>query len=216
MVGHVEHLDQLAFDVKHSGNPDARAEAAGDSFGNAGLAVAGEPIKEKAAARVDGRAEHVESPLGDQQIGKGSPQILLLGVLGRNRLGRDRIQVVLERHGSRSHISAFVQVDLGPGTASVRQRVNEVAGRGRACVVDDLLVLELPQKLRERAKGQAELGSDPPARGSAQVQEKLEDQALDHRMAQARFLKRVDHPGMERRAAIRILETQERWKHRGG
>ena len=86
----------------------------------------------------------------------------------------------------------------------------------RVGVGDDLLVLELPQKLGKRAKRQAQLGGDPPARGRAQVQQELEDQALDHRMAQARFLERVDDPGMERRAAIRILEIQERWKHRGG
>ena len=40
VVGHVEELDDLPFDVDHLGNPDGRAEAAGDPLGDAGLAVA--------------------------------------------------------------------------------------------------------------------------------------------------------------------------------
>ena len=88
--------------AEHPGNPDGRAEAAGDPFGDAGLAVAGVPVEEQAAARVDGRAEHAKRLLGDQQVGKGPPQVVFLGVLGRDRLGRDRLEVVLERHRGRA------------------------------------------------------------------------------------------------------------------
>ena len=35
-------------------------------------------------------------------------------------------------------------------------------------------------------------------------------------MAQARFLERVDNPGLELPAATRIVEIHKRWKHRGG
>ena len=130
----------------------------------------------------------VEHLLGDQQVGERAAEVFLLGLLGRDRLRRDRLDVVVERHRGRADVGAFLGVDLGPRPAGVGQRVQVVVGRRGVGVRDDLLVLELAEELGERPERQPELLGDPPARGDADVQQELEDQALDLREVQARLL----------------------------
>ena len=153
----------------HPGDPDGRAEAAGDPLGDAGLAVAGIAVEEHAAARVDGRAEQAEHLLGDQQVGEGPAQVGFLGVLGRDRLGGDRLEIVVERHRRRADVGALLEVDLGPRPAGVGQRIDIIVGRRRVGVGEDLLVLELAEEVGERAERQAQLGGDPPAGGHADI-----------------------------------------------
>ena len=73
-----------------------------------------------------------------------------------------------------------------------------VVGGRRVGVGDDLLVLELAEELGERAEGQAQLVGDPPARGGADAEQELEDQALDLGGVQARLLEVGHRPGPER------------------
>ena len=47
------------------------------------LPLPGIPVEEHPAARVDGRAEHREDLVGDQQVRERPPQVGLLGMLGR-------------------------------------------------------------------------------------------------------------------------------------
>ena len=136
-------------------------------------------------------------------------------MLGRDRLRGHRLEIIVERHRRRPDVGALLEVHLGPRPAGIGQRVNIVIGRRRVGVGDDLLVLELAEELGERPERQAQLGGDPPARRHADIEQELEDQALDHRMVQARLLERIDHPGMKRPAAIAVFQVQKRWKHRG-
>ena len=92
-----------------------------------------------------------------------------------------------------------------------------VVGRRRVGVVDDLLVLELAEELGERAERQAQLVGDPPARGRAQVEQELEDQALDLGMVQPRLLETCSRRWDGRPVDDGdVLDVEKRRQHRGG
>ncbi len=94
-------------------------------------------------------------------------------------LSRDARHVVLERDWRCADILALVEVDLRPGTALVRQTIDVVVRGRRVGVGNNLLVLELPEEVREDPKRQAQLLRDSSPRRGADVQEQPEDEGFE-------------------------------------
>src|SRR5262249_12543607 len=113
----IEQLDELTLRVDDPGDTDGRAEEASDALGDGRLAVAGKAVEKEAATGVDRGAQDLEHVLGDEQVAKRAAEVFLLGVFAGDRLGGNRLDVVVKRDRSRSHVRALAQIKLRPRPA---------------------------------------------------------------------------------------------------
>ena len=107
------------------------------------------------------------------------------GVLGGDRLGLDRDDVIDQRHRRRTDVAAGLQVGHRPGAALRGQAVVIVVERGRAGMHDELVGPQRVQQRLDDVERQADVVGDRPALARAEHGQVLADQLLDELLAQA-------------------------------
>ena len=101
-------------------------------------------------------------------------------------------KIIVERNRGRADVGTLFQIHPGARSAGVGKRIDIIIGGCRIRIGENLLVLEPAQEVGKWSKRQPELGRDPPARRHADIEQELEDQALDDRRVEPGFVEALD------------------------
>lgn len=134
----VEDLDDLTVDLDGIGDINDTLERRADRFGDGRLAVPRRAIEQHGAAGVHRRAEMVDEPVGQDQMGNIPRQDFLADPFGAHRLAFYLVTISRERHRRGADILALFQRLGRPVPSLAGQREAKLRRQHRAARTENL------------------------------------------------------------------------------